>query len=95
MESDKIEVVLLLTGNYLFVQIPRSGIEKANEFLGRCLEESEKKRKKYCFNGNHFLGTSLIGWYFREIGQTTADRMEKLLEKKLPNANDGEGWKGS
>jgi hypothetical protein len=95
-DMKKLECVILLNGN--FVVIPTTDDKKKE--LVNLLYESKKNSSKdpnlYMAWGEDIciVAKEVVGWYFRVPVESSTQQLMKFIEKKLPDTNEGDGWKG-
>lgn len=95
--NEQLECVILLNGGFLITRLLKSKIGEFSKFLLDQVKNSVPVIGEVDFISlpeGYIKKSSIIGWYFREIVQSPTDKVIDFMDKKLPDSNEGEEWKG-
>lgn len=92
----KIQLIILLQGNFVIIDL--NDDSQLKEKIGNAIYDSMVKSKKrpyelFRYGDVNLLAQNIIGWYFRGALENPTDRVINYLDKKIPDTNEGEGWK--
>ena len=104
MNNPCVELIILLAGgSFLPVVLPREKVNDIDKTIEEVLGDPAKANQWLVFKDveggmpRRAHPRAIIGWYFRNYQpsaqQRMVDTMERL-EKKIPDGNEGENWKG-
>jgi hypothetical protein len=104
MNTDLVELIILLVGgSFLPVTLPREKVDEFDATIEGVLGDPAKINQWLTFKDSQgsmprrVHPKAIIGWYFREHKPPAQERMVttlEKLEKKMPDGNEGDSWKG-
>lgn len=92
-----IELVVLLQGNWAVAKIDGSDESKlrTEKLLVSIIQDSYNDPFKFLKLGDiTVFGKYIMGWYFRQPVENTTDKLLQFIDKKLPDKDEGEEWRG-
>lgn len=94
--SKKLECVVLLRGNFVVVPITEDRKSDLSNVLHEVNKKSADDSTMFLKWGDDItiLAKEIVGWYFRPPVESSADKLMKFIDKKMPNDGAGEDWKG-
>jgi len=95
MKEEFVELIVLLNGNFVPFALKSSDMDKYNKILADAIKAGIEDKTFYIQLAPTvvILTNSIVGWYFRPKAEAPTEKMMKFLDKKLPDANEGDDWK--
>jgi hypothetical protein len=93
----KLECVILLRGNFVVVQCNEDKKEELTDMLHDCNKKASSGDPTVFVKWGDdvtILAKEIVGWYYRTPVESSTQQLMKFIEKKLPDVNEGDGWKG-
>lgn len=96
-KNNQWRLTLFINGNFLPTVILESQKEELTCFLDHILNGRYTSTTANIGNIGAFRSEKLDGYYFAPFQQSPIEKTTKLMEElvnKIPDENNGEGWKG-
>ena len=92
----KLECVILLNGNFVVVSVTEDKKKELSNFLQESKKGCTKDPNSFVAWGEDVIvmAKDIVGWYFRSPVESSTQQLMKFIEKKLPDAGEGDTWKG-
>jgi hypothetical protein len=92
----KLECVILLRGNFVVVRTSEDKKKELNDLLRESKKNSVKDENFFLVWDDDItvIAKEIVGWYFRIPVESSTQQLIKFIEKKMPDVNEGDGWKG-
>lgn len=92
MKDKKLEMIVLLNGNFVPFLIDASDKEKYTKIIETAITAGRGDPGFYIKLNEYvtIMTNYVVGWYFREPVQSPADKVMNFLKKEV---NNGEDWK--
>jgi len=98
MKNEKLELVVLLRGNYIVVAALQNQKETLTNLLHECCKKSNEDPNLFLkWEDVTILAKEIVGWYFRQPVVSNQEQIMELVKKQtelLENQTDeGDDWK--
>jgi hypothetical protein len=95
--DEKLELVIMLNGNYCVIPILESELKEKQKFIIDCISKGLIDAAHFLsLNGYFILSKNILGFYVREPVENYASKVVKFMEKaekQIDDCNSGDDWK--